>query len=115
MTARVLYGYYPDLKANMAETLLPKAISTDHALRPWGRDAWGEHTPRPDDLGAAAEEEAKAWIAKREEAVARMRSGGPQVLPRDEEETLDLTLTLPLPLPLPLTLALALPHPYPHP
>ena len=80
MTARVLYGYYPDLKANMAETLLPKAISTDHALRPWGRDAWGEHTPRPDDLGAAAEEEAKAWIAKREEAVARMRSGGPQVL-----------------------------------
>jgi hypothetical protein len=86
VTARVLYGYYPDLKAHMAETLLPKAISTDHALRPWGRDAWGEHTPRPDDVGAAAEEEAKAWIAKREEAVARMRSGGPQVLPRDEEE-----------------------------
>ena len=55
----MLYGYYPDLKATMAETLLPKAISTDHALRPWGRDAWGEHTPRPDDVGAAAEEEAK--------------------------------------------------------
>ena len=38
-------------------------------------------------MGAAAEEEAKAWIAKREEAVARMRSGGPQVLGRNEEET----------------------------
>ena len=47
-------------------------------------------------MGAAAEEEAKAWIAKREEAVARMRSGGPQVLGRNEEETLILALTLTL-------------------
>jgi hypothetical protein len=36
-------------------------------------------------VGQAAEEEAKAWIAKREEAVARFRSGGPQVLPRDPD------------------------------
>ena len=45
--------------------------------------------PRPERVvgrDGLGEEGAKAWIAKREEAVARMRSGGPQVLPRDEEE-----------------------------
>jgi len=85
VTVRTLFGYYPELKAHLAETLIPIPIPTDHDSRPWGRDAWGEHTPRPDHVGLEAEEEAKAWIVKREEAVARFRSGGPQVLPRDEE------------------------------
>lgn len=86
VTVRVLYGYYPDLKTHMAGTMLPEAISTEPGVRPWGRDSWGEHTPRPDDVATAAEEEAEAWVAKREDAVARMRSGGPQVLGRNEEE-----------------------------
>ena len=70
----------PTLRALLCLQAIPKDE------KPWGRDAWGEPTPRPDDVGLAAEEEAKSWIAKREAAVARFRSGGPQVLPRDEDE-----------------------------
>ena len=61
-----------------------QAIPKDQ--KPWGRDSWGEPTPRPDDFGLEQDEEAKAWIAKREEAVRRFRAGEPPAAPAPAPE-----------------------------
>ena len=72
------------LRARAPPRFVSQAIPKDQ--KPWGRDSWGEPTPRPDDFGLEQEEEAKAWIAKREEAVRRFRAGEPPAAPAPAPE-----------------------------